>query len=113
MPRAMFLKSALYALQFFDLEEREALKDLAEDEAVFIDIGANIGALQFFNGIIIQELSSTRILSVEPHPIISRRLAYNASFNLDLPIEPIAMGIGDRDGSMTLDPEHNLGESHF
>ena len=107
-------KRALYAPQFFDLEEREALKDLAEDEAVFIDIGANIGLYSFSTASSFKNYRGTRILSVEPHPIISRRLAYNASLNPDLPIEPIVMGIGDRDGSMTLStPEHNLGESRF
>ena len=57
---------------------------------------------------------NTRILAVEPHPIISRRLAYNLSLNPDLPIEPIIAGLGARDGVMKMvTPDNNLGESRL
>ena len=107
-------KRALYAPQFFDLEERQALMALAEDNAVFIDIGANIGLYSFSTASAFKNFKNTRILAVEPHPIISRRLAYNLSLNACLPIEPIVAGLSDRDGVMTMiTPEHNLGESRL
>lgn len=107
-------KRALYAPQFFDLEEREALKKLAQDGAVFIDIGANIGLYSFSTAQAFKDYKNTRILAIEPHPIISQRLAYNVSLNPDLPIEPVVMGLGDREGKMSLvTPEHNLGESRI
>ena len=107
-------KRALYAPQFFDLEEREALKKLAQDGAVFIDIGANIGLYSFSTAQAFKDYKNTRILAIEPHPIISQRLAYNVSLNPDLPIEPVVMGLGDREGKMSLvTPKHNLGESRI
>ena len=107
-------KRALYAPQFFDLEEREALKKLAQNEAVFIDIGANIGLYSFSTAQAFKDYKNTRILAIEPHPIISQRLAYNVSLNPDLPIEPMVMGLGDREGKMSLvTPTHNLGESRL
>ena len=107
-------KRALYAPQFFDLEERRALMDLAEDNTVFIDIGANIGLYSFSTASAFKKFKNTRILAVEPHPIVSRRLAYNLSLNPCLPIEPIVAGLSDREGVMTMvTPEHNLGESRL
>ena len=57
---------------------------------------------------------NTRILAIEPHPVVSRRLAYNLSLNPDLPIEPIFVGLGARDGVMKMfTPDNNLGESRL
>ena len=107
-------KRALYAPQFFDLEERQALRDLAEDNAVFIDIGANIGLYSFSTAAAFKQHRNTRIIAVEPHPVISKRLAYNLSLNPEMPIEPMVMALGDRDGHMTLvSSTDNLGESRL
>ena len=107
-------KRALYAPQFFDLEEREALADLAEDNAVFIDIGANIGLYSFSTAASYKRFADTRIIAVEPHPVISNRLAFNLALNPDYPIELVQVGLGDKDSVMTLvSPEKNLGESRL
>lgn len=107
-------KRALFAPQFFDLEERTALQDLAEDNAVFIDIGANIGLYSFSTAATFKNHKNTRIISVEPHPVMSRRLAFNLAANPGLPIEPVVMGLSDKNGSMTLmTPDNNFGESRL
>ncbi len=107
-------KRALYAPQFFDFKERQALASLAKDNAVFIDIGANIALYSFSIAAAFKNFKNTRILAIEPHPIVSRRLAYNLSINPDLPIEPIFVGLGTRDGIMKLfTPDNNFGESRF
>ena len=80
-------KRALYAPQFFDLEERQALASLAKDNAVFIDIGANMALYCFSMAAAFRNFENTRILAVEPHPITASRLAYNLSLNPDMPIE--------------------------
>ena len=49
-------KRALFAPQFFDLEEREALQAMASDNAVFIDIGANVGLYSFLNVCAVEKL---------------------------------------------------------
>lgn len=107
-------RRALFAPQFFDLKERQALASLAKDNAVFIDIGANMALYSFSIAAAFKNFNNTRILAIEPHPIISRRLAYNLSLNPDLPIEPIIAGLGARDGVMKMVmPDNNLGESRL
>lgn len=105
-------RRTLFAPQFFNLKERQALASLAKDNAVFIDIGANMALYSFSIAAAFKNFNNTRILAIEPHPIISRRLAYNLSLNPDLPIEPIIAGLGARDGVMKMVmPDNNLGES--
>lgn len=107
-------KRALFAPQFFDPQERRILASLAADNSVFIDIGANIGLYSFSTAAAFKLYKNTRILAVEPHPIISHRLAYNLSLNPDLPIEQITLGLGDRDGlEKMVSPTSNLGESRL
>ena len=107
-------KRALFAPQFFDLEERLLLNSLAEDKAVFIDIGANIGLYSFSVAAAFKNFKNTRILAVEPHPIMSNRLVYNLSLNPGLPIELIEAALSDREGEMTMvTPDTNLGESRL
>lgn len=107
-------KRALYAPQFFDLKERQALALLAKDNAIFIDIGANMALYSFSVAAAFRRYENTRILAVEPHPILSRRLAYNLSLNPDIPIEQIFKGLSDCEGVMKMvTPDNNLGESHL
>lgn len=107
-------KRALYAPQFFDLEERRMLASLAEEQAVFIDIGANIGLYSFSTAVTFKNFKDTRILAIEPHPVASRRLAYNLSLNPELPIELIETGLSDHEGKMTMVTSGtNLGESRL
>lgn len=107
-------RRALYAPQFFDFKERQALASLAKDNAVFVDIGANIGLYSFSIAAAFRNYENTRILAIEPHPVASGRLAYNLSLNLGLPIEQIVLGVGDRDGVMKMvTPDSNLGESRL
>ena len=107
-------KRALYAPQFFDLKERQEIASLAKDNAVFIDIGANMALYSFSTAAEFKNYENTRILAIEPNPIVSRRLAYNLSLNSDLPIEQIKGGLADHDGIMKIvTPENNIGESRL
>ena len=107
-------KRALYTPQFFDYEERLALADLAEDGAVFVDIGANIGLYSFSASEAFSTFKSTRILAVEPHPDIHRRLAFNAAQKPSLTIDLFQGGIGDKVGNMELVTGiGNLGQTHI
>ena len=107
-------KRALFAPQFFDIQERRAVASLAADNAVFIDIGANMALYSFSTAATFKDYKNTRILAIEPHPILSDRLAYNLSLNPELPIEQITLGLGDRDEkNYILSPANNLGESRL
>ena len=95
------------------MKERQALASLAKD-GTFIDIGANMALYSFSIAAEFKNFSNTRILAIEPHPIVSRRLAYNLSLNPDLPIELIYVGLGTHDGLAKLvTPDNNLGESRL
>lgn len=105
-------KRALFAPQFFDYEDRQALAVLAKDDAVFVDIGANIGLYSFSVAERFAAFKNTRIISVEPHPDIYRRLAFNKSLNPSLPIDLFHGGIAGKAGEMQLlTGQDNLGET--
>ncbi len=107
-------KRALFAPQFFDPRERRVIASLASDNAVFIDIGANIGLYSFSTAAAFKDYKNTRILAIEPHPTVSHRLAYNLSLNPELPIEQITLGLGDQEGKGKMaSPTNNLGESRL
>lgn len=107
-------KRALFAPQFYDLEDRLALAELAEDGAVFVDIGANIGLYSFSAARTFAAFKDTKIVSVEPHPDIHRRLAFNRSLNPSLPIELFKGGIGAKEDEMQLlTGDDNLGQTRI
>ena len=107
-------KRALFAPQFYDLEDRLALAGLAKDGAVFIDIGANIGLYSFSVARSFSNFDNTKIISVEPHPEIHRRLAFNRSLNPELPITLFRGGIGEKEGEMQLlTGAGNLGQTRI
>ena len=107
-------KRALFAPQFYDLEDRLALAGLAEDGAVFVDIGANIGLYSFSVARHFAAFKDTKIVSVEPHPEIHRRLAFNRSLNPSLPINLFQGGIGAKEDEMQLlTGDGNLGQTRI
>ncbi|MGB2020095.1 MAG: FkbM family methyltransferase [Parvibaculales bacterium] len=107
-------KRALFAPQFYDLDDRLALAELAEDGAVFIDIGANIGLYSFSVARHFAAFKDTKIISIEPHPEIYRRLAFNRSLNPSLPIQLFQGGIGAKEDEVQLlTGEGNLGQTRI
>ena len=105
---------ALFAPQFFDYDDRLALAELAEDAAVFVDIGANIGLYSFSVARTFANFKDTKIVSVEPHPEIHRRLAFNKSVNPALPIYLFQGGIGAKEDEMQLlTGDGNLGQTRI
>lgn len=107
-------KRALFAPQFFDHDDRLALAELAEDAAVFVDIGANIGLYSFSVARAFANFKDTKIVSVEPHPEIHRRLAFNKSVNPALPIYLFQGGIGAKEDEMQLlTGDGNLGQTRI
>lgn len=107
-------KKALFAPQFFDQEDRQALSALAAPGAVFLDIGANVGLYSFSTAEQFKRYPHTRIVAVEPHPEIHRRLAFNRKQNPDLAIDLFQGGIADKAGSLELlTGQFNLGETRM
>lgn len=93
-------KRVLFTPQYFDPVERDFLQRTLPGDAVFIDIGANVGAYSFFAA---QCTSSVaRILAIEPQPNVYKRLSDNIAFNPGVPIEPIPLAVADVDGVVQL-----------
>ena len=54
-------KRALFSPQIFEEEEREFIAERAQDNSIFIDIGANIGLYSFSIGNIYKRYKNTKI----------------------------------------------------
>ena len=104
-------KRALFSPQIFEEEEREFIAERAQDNSIFIDIGANIGLYSFSIGNIYKRYKNTKIFSIEPHPDLFKRLSFNVLLNKDLPIHPREIALMDKSGQFGLSaPDENLGQ---
>ncbi len=94
-------KRVLFTPQFFDAEERSLLLSRLNEDFVFIDIGANIGAYSLF--VAANAKGALRVvLSIEPQPDIFERLIYNIRQN-DFPsVKALECAVTDNDGEITL-----------
>jgi len=104
-------KRALFSPQIFEKQERDFIASKCNDHSIFIDIGSNIGLYSFSVGNVYKTFKNTKIYSIEPHPFLFKRLKYNASLNLDIPIYPREIALMDKSGKFKLDtPNDNLGQ---
>ena len=94
----------------FEPAEIKSIMDLAGPGFTFVDIGANCG---FYALRIARAAGGTgRIVAIEPHPGVRRRLAFNASINSASDIRILGCAVGDRSGKAgLLEGERNLGET--
>ncbi len=94
----------------FEPVEIKSITDLAEPGCTFVDIGANCGfyALRLARA----ATGKGRVIAIEPHPEMRRRLAYNAQLNSAYPIRILGCAVGDRPGNgKLLEGDRNLGET--
>ena len=103
-------KKVLFTPQFFDPEERALLRSRLKDDAVFLDIGANIGAYALF--VAACTGPRAKILAVEPQPDVFDRLIFNIGQNPFGTVKAVDCAVADKAGELTLfiDPR-NRGES--
>jgi FkbM family methyltransferase len=93
-------KRVLFTPQFFDPVERDYMKRTLPADAVFVDIGANVGAYSFYAAHCVGPMA--RILAIEPQPAVYQRLCENIAFNPGVPIEPIPLAVADVEGPIQL-----------
>ncbi len=99
-------KNLLFTPQMYEPDELAALaaaisRQRAEGRPfVFVDIGANVGLFSLF--VAAKAGPSARILAVEPEPGNFARLAFNIASNTALPIEPLALALGDTTGEVAI-----------
>jgi FkbM family methyltransferase len=67
---------------------------------VFVDIGANVGLFSLF--VAARARGNARIVAIEPEPGNMARLAFNAGANGRLPIRPLALALGEREGEVAI-----------
>lgn len=94
----------------FEPEEIASIVDLAEPGFTFVDIGANCG---FYSLRVARAAGGAgRVIGIEPHPGMRRRLAFNASLNPRFPVRILDCAVGDRAGAgRLLEGAGNLGET--
>jgi FkbM family methyltransferase len=63
---------------------------------VFVDIGANVGLFSLF---VAATARAALILAIEPEPGNFARLAFNIAANPGLPITPLALALGETEGT--------------
>ena len=68
---------------------------------VFVDIGANVGLFSLF--VAARAERNARILAVEPEAGNFQRIVFNLAANPGLPIRPIRMALGDREGEVAVE----------
>ena len=107
-------KRALFSPKLFDAEERMALSKLAAADAVFIDVGANVGLYSFSVAESFKHFKGMKIIAVEAQPQIARRLKQNCKLNPELNIHVAEVGISDAKGimSMAMDMK-NIGQTRL
>lgn len=97
----------------FEPAEIGYLLRLVGPDFTFIDIGANCG---FYTLRVAHAVAgrSGRVIAIEPHPQIRRRLAFNADLNAASEVLILSCAVGDHNGTARLlEGRRNLGESRI
>jgi FkbM family methyltransferase len=96
-------KNLLFTPQMYEPPEREELaREIARAGArpfVFVDVGANVGLFSLF---VAATAPAARILAIEPEPGNFARLAFNIAANPGVPITPLALALGDSEGTVEI-----------
>lgn len=90
----------LHAPQLFDIEERAFLGQHLTPGAVFVDIGANVGAFTYWAHRCMA--GHGRVLAFEPDPEMRARLEFNLSSNSLRHIAVESVALSDHAGSAVL-----------
>jgi FkbM family methyltransferase len=99
-------KNLLFTPQMYEPEELTALGaeiDRSRTDGrpfMFVDIGANVGLFSLF--VAAKAGPAARIIAIEPEPGNFARLAFNIASNPPLPIEPVAVALGDHVGEVAI-----------
>ena len=97
-------KNLLFTPQMYEPEElAELARDISKAAGrtfTFIDIGANVGLFSLF--VAAKAGAAARILAFEPEPGNMARLTFNVAANKNLPIQPMAMALGDEEGEVAI-----------
>jgi FkbM family methyltransferase len=82
------------------VEPRESLLDLAQEGAIVIDVGANIGEVAM--KLAARAGARGRVFAFEPSPVVCAKLRKNLALNEFRNIEVLPLGLGSEPGSFRL-----------
>lgn len=93
----------------YNLPELDFLREYTPPGATFVDVGANVGtSLAKHVG------GAGRVIAIEPHPVSSARLAFNASASGLKNLTLVRAAASDIDGELMVETDdENLGASHI
>jgi FkbM family methyltransferase len=96
----------------YNLPELDFLREYAAPGATFIDVGANVGIYAIA---LAKHVGDTgRVVAIEPHPVSSARLAFNASASDLKNLTLVRAAAADIDGELMIATDaENLGASHI
>ena len=98
----------------FDPTEIKSIIDLVEPGFTFVDVGANCGFYALRIADVLTRTGRGRVIAIEPHPAIRRRLAFNARINPTCRVLILGCALGDSTGkARLLEGENNLGRSRI
>lgn len=92
-------KRLLYTPQYVDPQERALLAARLPDQAIFVDIGANVGAIALF---VASRRPRALVVAVEPQREICARLAYHVRVNGLRHVRVVECALADREGGAEL-----------
>lgn len=95
LDRAAYMSSAIYWCGYHHIDERRAIGAFLHPEAVFVDVGANIGEFSLYAA---KRLTRGQVWAFEPFPPIVRVLKENVARNKFYHIHVIPAGLGETPG---------------
>ena len=96
----------------YNLPELDFLREHAPVGGTFVDVGANVGTYAVSLAKHVGETG--RVIAIEPHPVSSARLAFNARASQLGNLSLVVAAAGDIDGTLMIETDgDNLGASHI
>lgn len=99
-PRELLDSQLIFAPQWFDRHEFQALRDVLRVGDVFVDLGANIGSLTLAAARLVGP--EGRVVAVEANPVVARILQRNCDLNDLDHVHVHACGVSDQRERMFL-----------
>ena len=93
--------TALFAPQFYDSVELKWLQKALTDDAVFIDVGGNVG---LYSLIAAHHNASAQVITIEPETSLLDRMRFNAASN-NLKVHAANTALSDYEGTGLLDTD--------
>lgn len=98
----------------FEPAEIGTIIDSVVPDFTFIDVGANCGFYSLRLAHAVSGLETKRIIAIEPHPGLRKRLEFNLKINGGLGVRVLSCALGDHNGTARLlEGGRNLGESRI